>query len=224
MDLRDLLRQGDVYSNVDVGQAPCDLQGWVAGGFSPTFEAICDRAGGGDMTVLEVGTWKGASTNIMADMLKARGGRHQVLAIDTWLGSPEFWTPAGLANPSLDLQRKNGYPTIYDVFVRNVKHKGNEGIITPLPLPSLQAAAVLATGGVQADAIYVDASHEYQAVALDLAAFWPLLRAGGVMFGDDYTCAGVRDAVHEAAAGWGVETSSADGVVWSVIKPGEAVT
>jgi NAD(P)-dependent dehydrogenase (short-subunit alcohol dehydrogenase family) len=36
------------------------------------------------------------------------------------------------------------------------------------------------------DLIYVDGSHDYDDVAADLAAYRPLVRPGGVMFGDDY--------------------------------------
>lgn len=36
------------------------------------------------------------------------------------------------------------------------------------------------------DAVYVDGDHSLQAVRSDLAAWWPKLRAGGVLIGDDY--------------------------------------
>lgn len=51
------------------------------------------------------------------------------------------------------------------------------------------------------DVIYIDASHEYKNVRQDLEAWWPLLRPGGVMFGDDYIvgCPGVIRAACEWA-------------------------
>jgi hypothetical protein len=49
--------------------------------------------------------------------------------------------------------------------------------------------------------IYLDAAHSYQEVLADIRAFWPLVRPGGVLFGDDYELLwpGVIRAVHE----WG---------------------
>jgi hypothetical protein len=43
--------------------------------------------------------------------------------------------------------------------------------------------------------IYIDGSHEYWDVILDLTNYWPLLRDEGVMFGDDWTCGDVKRAV-----------------------------
>ena len=57
--------------------------------------------------------------------------------------------------------------------------------------------------------VYVDATHLYADAARDLAAWWPKLRVGGVMAGDDYFNGyvphakytfGVKDAVDEFAA------------------------
>ena len=34
--------------------------------------------------------------------------------------------------------------------------------------------------------LYIDAGHEYEHVTADLKAWWPVLKPGGMMFGDDY--------------------------------------
>ena len=58
--------------------------------------------------------------------------------------------------------------------------------------------------------VYVDATHLYADAARDLAAWWPKLRVGGVMAGDDYFNGyvphakytfGVKDAVDEFFGG-----------------------
>jgi hypothetical protein len=56
---------------------------------------------------------------------------------------------------------------------------------------------------ISADLIYLDAAHSYHEVLADIRAFWPLVRQGGVMFGDDFevTWPGVIRIVHE----WGEE-------------------
>ena len=63
------------------------------------------------------------------------------------------------------------------------------------------AARVLAEKNVQADAIYIDGSHDYHDCATDLRDYWPLVRHGGVLFGDDYQAwPGVTRAVDEFVA------------------------
>lgn len=48
---------------------------------------------------------------------------------------------------------------------------------------------------VRADAIYVDAAHDTEAAYRDMVTYWPLLRPGGVMFGDDAANAQVFKAI-----------------------------
>ncbi len=67
---------------------------------------------------------------------------------------------------------------------------------------STQAAARLAPGSL--DFVYLDARHSYEGVTEDLHAWFPLVRAGGIMAGHDYNDGvfvegvhGVRSAVDE---------------------------
>lgn len=50
------------------------------------------------------------------------------------------------------------------------------------------------------DWIYVDALHTYDAVLADLRAWWPRLRSGGLLSGDDY--GDERDTVFVSARRW----------------------
>ena len=144
----------------------------------------------------------------------------------TWLGAPEFWT-WGLLDRTRggSLKPVHGFPSVYYTFLSNVHRAGVQGVIAPLPISSLQGAQVLAHYGCQADAIYIDGSHEYDAVLADLRAYWPLLKpGGGVCFGDDY-CAewpGVRAAVDEFAALNELKLE-VHGIVWFVTKPAARV-
>ena len=87
-------------------------------------------------------------------------------ARQTWLGAPEFWT-WGLLDRSRggSLKPIHGFPTVYYTFLSNVHRAGVQDVIAPLPISSLQGAQVLAHYGCQADAIYIDGSHEYDAVS-----------------------------------------------------------
>lgn len=134
--------------------------------------------------IIEIGTWKGASAIHMATIAQRAGCRTEVLCIDTFLG----WTRA-------DLPKVNGFPVLYWQFLANVVHCGADDRITPYPQTSTLAAAWLRQEAVLADMIYVDASHSFEDVFDDLFHYWPLLRVGGALFGDDYTLPGVREAV-----------------------------
>lgn len=183
------------------GHVP-DLQGWVNPGFDTCLGLVKDRVAGREgLTVIEVGTWKGASASRIADALKPVGLRHLV-CVDTWLGAPEFYTDAGLRDPTRggSLLPVNGWPGVFHTFTRNMKALGHDDVVAPFPMSSVQAADVLRHHGVRADVIYVDAAHEYQAVKTDLEMYAPLAR--DVLWGDDFMpdhWPGVVRAVREFA-------------------------
>jgi predicted O-methyltransferase YrrM len=70
-------------------------------------------------------------------------------------------------------------------------------MIGPVPCTSGIAARVLKAQGVTADLIYIDGSHHHDDVVCDLRDYRPLLRRGGVLFGDDCEQFGVRTALVE---------------------------
>jgi hypothetical protein len=63
------------------------------------------------------------------------------------------------------------------------------------PLSSVEAAATFPDASL--DVIWIDADHAYPAVKADLEAWWPKLKLGGWMGGDDWCMTGVAWAVHE---------------------------
>jgi SAM-dependent methyltransferase len=150
--------------------------------------------------MIEVGTWKGASAIRTAALMKEyKISDPQLLCIDTWLGSVENWLDPRYF-PSLLL--KWGRPELYNTFINNVIIKGHTDVIIPFPVDTSTAAKFLLRKKMFADAIYLDASHEYQDVVADLAAYWQVLRPGGVFIGDDYEpyWPGVVRAVNEFTA------------------------
>ncbi len=154
------------------------------------FKKFCDEIFPKErpLTIIEVGTWKGASA---FEMIETCEKKCKMYCVDTWLGSIEHYDT---------IQRdENGYPTIFSDFWDNVKKAGYEEIITPITLPSAQAAKYLKEKGVQADVIYIDASHEYKDTLEDMEAYWELLKPGGVFIGDDYhpDWKGVMNAVRQ---------------------------
>jgi hypothetical protein len=167
------------YAGFDPSPYELDLQGW--GSEHPVFDELMEKFR--PRTIIEVGTWKGASAVRMARKCKALGLNSTLLCVDTWLGShPTLWT--GFRS---HLMLKHGFPQMYYQFLANVTLSGCQDVILPLPMTSLSAAALLKMGLVEADCIYLDSSHEREESYLEINAYFPLLRRGGVLFGDDYS-------------------------------------
>jgi hypothetical protein len=179
----------NIYAD-DFKPLPEDLQGWNSQ--HPIFEQLIREVK--PKTIVEVGTWKGASAIQMGLLCKANNLNTKIYCVDTWLGSVEFWTEFA-DTPERDLMLRNGYPQIYYQFLSNVVHNNLQDVIIPIPNTSANAAKILAYHKIKADLIYVDASHEYDDVKADILMYRPLLNEGGAMMGDDYGWKGVHDAV-----------------------------
>lgn len=133
--------------------------------------------------VIEVGSWLGKSTRFIASCIPEDG---RVYAIDTWLGSPG--ESVHMKDPRL--------PHLYQLFLSNVRHAGLTQKIIPIRMESLEAAKGLA---VQADLIYLDASHDIESVYQDIVAWYPHLVEEGIFCGDDWDWESVRIGVIKAA-------------------------
>ena len=194
-----------------------DMQGWVQDGFDATLDLVADLTKDIEgLTVFEVGTWKGASACKIADKLKPN--LESLVCIDTWLGAPEFYTtfidePCRFSNDHV-----HGWPQVYYKFIKNMKIHGHEDVVIPFPISSAQAAEVLKYYKIRAHVIYVDASHEYDAVLADLEAYKDLVHDGGILWGDDYghpLFPGLSKAVDDFAARHGYHVD-VRGINWII--------
>ena len=182
------------YLHFNYQDYPLDLQGW--GSTDPIFEQLIDQVK--PQLIIEVGSWKGASAVQMAKLLQEKSIHGTLLCIDTWLGAIEHLA----GEYATSLQRKHGFPTLYYQFLANVMHQNVQDRIIPLPNPSHIAARYLQKQNIQADLIYIDASHEAEDVYADVCQYWEVLKPNGVMFGDDYgdvSHIGVSIALHQFA-------------------------
>lgn len=186
-----------------------DLQGWAS--TSPCFEESIKELK--PKTIVEVGSWKGASAIHMAKTCKKYCENFEIICIDTYLGSMELWTQQ---DPNLPITMfKNGRPKIYDTFLTNVVTEGLINHITPFPIDSINGGLVLKALGIQADIVYIDAGHDYQSVLMDLILYKDIVRKGGHMLGDDWFHPPIKRAVAETLGS--VITKSADKFLW--VKP-----
>ena len=182
----------DCFAGFKPADYPCNLNSDGYGSNDPVFEKLITAAR--PSLIVEVGTWKGASAIHMAKICDRLKLACPVVCVDTWLGAgTQLCDKASL----VDLQLRHGYPTIYYYFLANVMRSGMEARIKPFPQTSLIAARWLAAHNILADLIYVDANHDAPDVLADLEAYWPLVRPGGFLLGDDYTWATVQAAVRQ---------------------------
>lgn len=171
-----LILQADLPAPYDtVDPLPYNPQGWYINGSS--MEWLIRR--GNVKVVIEVGSWLGLSTRHIAKTIPEGG---LVYAVDHWQGSPNE------DNSAFDI------PNLYRQFLSNVIHENLCHKIIPVKMPSHEAARIL---DVKPDLIYIDATHEFTSVFVDLALWFPFVKGHGVLCGDDYFWN------HDAAKGGG---------------------
>lgn len=148
------------YDTVDL--LPFSPGGWYING--PSMEWLIRR--GNVKVIVEVGSWIGLSTRHLAKTIPEDG---VVYAVDHWLGCTEL---PGYDNTNL-----------YRQFLSNVIHEQLTDKIIPVKMTSLEASQTLK---VKPDLVYIDASHDFTNVMLDLILWYPFVKGHGLLCGDDY--------------------------------------
>jgi hypothetical protein len=172
--------------------------------------------------IVEVGSWKGKSAVHMAKLAKQFDDEVIVLCIDTWLGSDMVHQFAHKNDDIWGMRKlyNRGYPTMYFQFLANVCYEGLQDTIVPFPNVSSVAAQWLSQQTFQADIVYIDGCHDEDGCYLDLHHYWPIVRDGGVMFGDDFSALWypVICAVNRFAKENGLKLMIAPGDKWVLQK------
>ncbi len=134
------------------------------------------------LVVVEVGSWKGLSTAVLARTVMRVSG--SVFAVDHWQGSEGV--------PHHDCAKTTD---IFFVFRRNLMALGLWPVVHPLVMNSRTASRLFVDGSV--DMVFLDADHRYTAVKQDIRWWLPKLRGGGILCGHD--CEGHYDSFSPAA-------------------------
>ena len=90
-----------------------------------------------NMTVIDVGIWKGQSTLFIAELMRQRRIDGCIIAVDTFLAT-EHWPARGI----LFERHHGGRPDVYETFLENVFYAGETELVVPLD----EARFVLCTG------------------------------------------------------------------------------
>jgi len=123
-----------------------------------------------DMMVVEVGSWKGFSTAVLAKTMADYNGN--VFAVDHWMGSEKVW--------NYEVARTYD---IYSIFKVNMISLGLWDIVHPLVMDSQTASQIFADRIL--DLVFIDADHRYEAFKRDILSWLPKLKDGGVLCGHD---------------------------------------
>lgn len=120
---------------------------------------------------LEVGSWCGDSSVLLAQVAREYGG--QLFCVDWWKG-----------NPQTELAAIAAREDIFSVFWARIRREGLEDVVVPLRGSSEVVAQVLKPQSFHL--VFLDADHRHQAITRDIRDYAPLVSGdGGILCGHD---------------------------------------
>ena len=202
----------DPYQGFEPVISEADLQGW--GGNHPLLTRFAQE--NTPSVIIDLGVWKGQSTNTLASAQNHVRRDGIVIAIDTFLGNPQHWdTSRDDAFPLLLME--NGMPQFYPIFLSNMVLNGHQKRVLPLAQTAANAAAILKRCGIKAQVVHLDCNTTYEAFSLDANTYWDLLEPNGILIGDNFTWPHIAKAVVHFADHHGADFSI-DGTKWWMRK------
>ena len=160
-----------------------DIQGWFTIGQRKLYEYQVHH-GTDKSHFVEIGAWKGRSTSYMGIELLHSNKNIKFDVLDTWMGSDENAHKKDLAVIN---------NTLYKEFLENMKPIIS--VINPIRMTSVDASQLYENNSL--DFVFIDASHKYNDVKDDKEHWFPKVRKGGMLAGDDLSWPGVGKAVKE---------------------------
>lgn len=167
-------------------------------------------------TAIEVGTWRGDFAESMIKTLKA----DKFFAVD-----PYEIFEGMVSAPGNEYNNQQDLDALAEKVKQRMKNFGGELIRATSEVASKQFA------DNSCDVIYIDGDHTYAGVKTDIDAWWPKVKPGGFLCGDDFVKGttgkgfdyGVIEAVHEFVEREGLHLSvyTQGQRQWLVRKNGE---
>lgn len=188
---------------------PKRIKGW--GSTGAVFENLVRKVN--PRTIIEVGTFLGASAIHMAELTRSLGLKTQILCVDDFRGWP------GFRDRFRDIAMVNGDVMLLYQFMQNAIQVNVSDVVMPVPFSTGSTLIKLCEWGVFGDLIEIDAGHDFNSAWSDITRAFRILRPGGVIFGHDYFTAadnrGVRRAVDLFARVHGLRVQ-VDGQHWVI--------
>lgn len=190
-----------------------DVKGWFE---YPSFYKMCFNAVPDNGIMVEVGSWMGRSTACMGEFIKNSNKNVKFYAVDTFEGDTFEEQKRIVA----ELKEQNS--SLFEVFKNNLEQCGVNEYVIPIQSTSLEAANQFEDNSL--DFVHIDASHLYEDAIEDIRAWYPKVKPGGLITGDDYPWPGVRKAVQEFFDSKTIVVCNSDknfpGQVWFHTKEG----
>jgi predicted O-methyltransferase YrrM len=162
-----------LHDNITKAFSKPDLQGWFSEAnqkaLLSTLETNC--AGINSPKILEIGSWKGLSTSVIAKYLKPRNGH--VYCVDSWQGNEGVGA----------IHKTAQYKDILSTFRRNMNLLGYSSMVHPLVGKCDEILPLLSDKTF--DLIFIDADHRKTPLLNDLNHAARLVKANGIICGDD---------------------------------------
>jgi hypothetical protein len=138
---------------------------------------------------VEVGSWKGKSSIYMGVEILNSKKKIKFDCVDTWLGSEEHNDKKNNSYEPL-LEIKDG---LYNEFIKNIE--SIKSVINPIRMKSVDASKLYEDESL--DFVFIDAAHDYISIRDDITHWFPKIKKGGYICGDDYTWPEIKMAVNE---------------------------
>lgn len=138
---------------------------------------------------VEIGSWKGKSSTYMGVEIINSGKRIKFDCVDTWEGSEEHLDPENVSYEPL-LKIPNG---LYNEFIKNIEPV--KSVINPIRMPSIEASKLYKDNSL--DFVFIDGAHDYFNIKQDIEHWYPKVKIGGYIAGDDYVWPDINKAVKQ---------------------------
>lgn len=181
-----------IYQNID---------GWFD--FTNFYSTIVDRLSD-NFVFVEIGVWKGKSISYFAVESLKKNKKGTIYAVDHWLGSKEHQKNSWAYDPLTESPE-----ALYKEYCKNIDPIRN--YIIDIKNSSEQASKNFTNNSI--DAMFIDASHDYDNVCKDIESWLPKLKLNGIMSGHDYNWKKVKKAVDHCAKKYGFKIKQ-DRSVW----------
>ncbi len=143
-----------------------DIEGWFSNNEHGCLMNLAEKVARPGCVFVEVGTYKGRSTQALARVASEWGG--MVYCVDNWKISGKYEEPQ---------------MNYMGAFCDNMKDLGYRDNVAIMFMDSLWASRVFRDAG--ADLVFIDASHRYLDVVSDIDFWRPKVRPGGLLVGHD---------------------------------------
>lgn len=176
-----LFKCDNIYTNYIIPKQINEPMQYPAHITDKTVSMIIQKLGYMPRFGIEVGSFIGSSAIVLGNIVKHTNG--VLLCVDTWCGDINMWL---MDNFNSTMNKNDGNPKIYDLFVLNMIKNNLTNNVIPLRVSSIVGARMLKVLNYEIDFVYLDSAHEAGETFMELMLYHDILKNKGILFGDDY--------------------------------------